>query len=252
MPALGTALIPLAIPAHAYYLEYLVLVQVLEPAARYHVLVVLLRVQQARLLQALAVERVRVLEYIAHVLHADVLGEDVLALTLDGGNAEAVREGQQVVQVLGLHAGGVGAIAVDVPQHEEEGVEGDAVVVRGEVDHALLCFLEVVRKEGLEVERAGGQDHAVAVQRGAIEDKRDIWEGVRVVEHRQEVLWLGHSLVVLDLQGNIGHTWCCLCLHSRLVLLNLGWLRGRERGAVEQIQNYRLLYGLLIQLLVHN
>ena len=180
MPALAAPLVALAVAAHPDNLEYLVLVQVLEAPARDHVLVVLLRVEEAGLLQPLAVERVRVLEDVAHIFNADVLGEDVLALPLDGGDAEAVGEGQQVVQVLGLHAWGRGTVttpvAVNVPQHEEEGVEGDAVVVRGEVDNSLLGLLEVVREESFKVEGPGGQDDTVAVERGAIEDQGDIWE----------------------------------------------------------------------------
>jgi hypothetical protein len=92
----------------------------------------------------------------------------------------------------------------------------------------------------------------VAVERGAIKDQGDIWEGVRVVKHLQEVLRLCHTLVVLHFKGNVSYTRCLLSLHSGLVLLQLWRLRGGEGGAVEQIQNYRFLYSLFIQLLVHN
>ena len=94
MSTLAAPFVALAVATHPDNLEYLVLVQVLEASARDHILVVLLRIQEASLLQPLAVERVRVLKDVAHIFYADVLGEDVLALPLDGRNAEAVSEGQ--------------------------------------------------------------------------------------------------------------------------------------------------------------
>jgi len=56
--------------------------------------VVLLREEQARLLESLAVEGVRVFEDLAHGLHVDVLGEDHFTSLLERWDVESVRKGE--------------------------------------------------------------------------------------------------------------------------------------------------------------
>ena len=51
---------------------------------------VLLREQEAGLLQSLAVEGVGVFEDLAHALDADVLRKDLFALLLEGRHVEAI------------------------------------------------------------------------------------------------------------------------------------------------------------------
>ena len=53
---------------------------------------VLLREEQARLLESLAVEGVRVFEDLAHGLHVDVLGEDHFTSLLERWDVESVRK----------------------------------------------------------------------------------------------------------------------------------------------------------------
>lgn len=59
-------------------------------------------------------------------------------------------------------------------EHEEEGVEGDAVSLRGEVDDALLLLFEVVREERLKVLRARCEYHLVAVDGRAVKYQSDV------------------------------------------------------------------------------
>ena len=59
-------------------------------------------------------------------------------------------------------------------EHEEEGVEGDAVSLRREVDDSLFFFLEIVGEQSLEVLRARGQYYLVTVNGSAVKDQSDI------------------------------------------------------------------------------
>ncbi len=94
---LGSSLEPLlALLAHSDDLEDLVLVQVLKARAPDHLIVVLLCKEQASLLQPLTVESVGILEDLAHVLHVDVLRQDVLALLLERGHVESVSQLYQI------------------------------------------------------------------------------------------------------------------------------------------------------------
>lgn len=70
--------------ANAYDLDHFVAVQFFEAGGSQHVLLVLLGEQEAGLLQSLAVEAAGVLEDLAQGVNADVLREDLLALSLDG------------------------------------------------------------------------------------------------------------------------------------------------------------------------
>lgn len=53
---------------------------------------VLFREEEAGLFEALAIERVCVLEDLAHAFHADVLRKDLFALLLEGRHIEAIGE----------------------------------------------------------------------------------------------------------------------------------------------------------------
>lgn len=58
---------------------------------------VLLREQQARLLESLAVEVVGIFEDLAHRIHIDVLGEDVFTFAFDRLNVVSVCELEKLV-----------------------------------------------------------------------------------------------------------------------------------------------------------
>ena len=73
-------------------LDYLIFVQILEAHTRDDVVVVLLCEEKAGLLESFAVEGVCILEDLANGLNIDVLGQDLLALLLEGADIEPVGE----------------------------------------------------------------------------------------------------------------------------------------------------------------
>ena len=139
-------------------LDDFLLVEVFKAVGGDDVVVVLLGEEQAGLLQALAVERVSILEYLADALNGYMLGEYLLAALLKRRHIEPISQllkcvrkqgktyGEELVDVLGLDFDGVG---VDVAQEHHEEVVRHVVVGR----HSLLFLCEVVGERGLEVSR---------------------------------------------------------------------------------------------------
>ena len=80
----------LAIVAESDDLNDLLLVEVLETTGCDHIVMVLLREEEACLAEALAVESVRILEDLADALHSDVLSQNLLTALLDRWHVEAV------------------------------------------------------------------------------------------------------------------------------------------------------------------
>jgi hypothetical protein len=93
--------------------------------------------EEACVAKSLAVEGVRILENIAHILDADALGENVFALFLNGGNAEAIGERKKLVDLFSLNPEGV---RIDMLQHEHEAFKWHA----GKVHYSLLFLLEIM------------------------------------------------------------------------------------------------------------
>ena len=60
---------------------------------------VLLCEQKARFFESLAIEGVRILEYLADALYRDMLGEDLLASLLEGGHIETIGKLKKVRMV---------------------------------------------------------------------------------------------------------------------------------------------------------
>ena len=89
---LGLSLALLVIITKPDDLNDLLLVQVFEPCRWNHIVMVLLCEEQACLLQALAVESVRILEDLAHALNADVLGQYLFTSLLKWWHIESVRK----------------------------------------------------------------------------------------------------------------------------------------------------------------
>jgi hypothetical protein len=120
-------------------LDDFIFVQVFEACRRYYVLIVLFREEQARVSQSLAVERVRVFEYLTERFNRNVLGQDLLALLLERGHVEAISQRQQLVDVLALD---FYVVRVDVAQEHQEEVVRYIVVSR----NALFLLSEVMRE----------------------------------------------------------------------------------------------------------
>lgn len=59
-------------------------------------------------------------------------------------------------------------------KHKYEGLFCEAFSTGGKVNHALLFLLEIVSKEGLEVERPASQNHLVALDLEAIYFESDV------------------------------------------------------------------------------
>ena len=72
----------LGIVTHPYDLNDFFLVQIFEPSRAHHVVVILLREQHARVLEALAIESVRVFEDLADGLDRDLLRQNLLHFSL--------------------------------------------------------------------------------------------------------------------------------------------------------------------------
>jgi hypothetical protein len=121
-------------------------------------LVVLLREQQARLLESLAVEVVGIFEDLAHRIHIDVLGKDVFTFAFDRLNVVSVCELEKLVYHFAIY---FYVVWVDVLQQFHQLIVGNSRV--GEIDDAAFSFLEVVGEESLEVGGSGSQHDLMCV-----------------------------------------------------------------------------------------
>ena len=83
------------------------LVEILEATRRDDFIVVLLSKQQARLLQPLAIERVRIFEDLTNTFNTDVLREDLFTALLETWHIEPISQRQQLINVFGFNADSV-------------------------------------------------------------------------------------------------------------------------------------------------
>ena len=121
-------------------------------------LVVLLREQQARLLESLTVEVVGIFEDLAHRIHIDVLGKNVFTFAFDRLNVVSVCELEKLVDHFAIY---FYVVWVDVLQQFHQLIVGNSRV--GEIDDAAFSFLEVVGEESLEVGGSGSQHDLMCV-----------------------------------------------------------------------------------------
>ena len=145
------------------------LVEILKATRCNDFIVVLLGEQQARLLQPLAIERVRIFEDLTNTFNADVLRKDLFTALLETWHIEPISQRQQLINVFGFDAHGV---RINVSQEHHEEIVRD-IVVGGDT---LLLFCEIVGEAGLKIGRPGGENDLMAVNGLSFDHKCDVAE----------------------------------------------------------------------------
>ena len=159
----------LCLIAQSYNFDDFLFVEIFEATRRDDLIVVLLREEQACLLQPLAIERVRIFEDLTDTFNADVLREDLLTSLLETWHIEPIGKREQLINVFGFDTD---CVRVDVTQEHHEEIVRD-VVVGGDT---LLLFCEIVGEAGLKIGRPGGENDLMAVDGLAFDHQRNIAE----------------------------------------------------------------------------